>query len=63
MPALLARVRRIVIGTHGRYIDHALDAAVSAAGWALEARQPSLSTPEGMQLRDGTQVWRNDLLA
>ena len=38
-------------------------AAVSAAGWALEARQPSLSTPEGMQLRDGTQVWRNDLLA
>lgn len=63
MPALSARVRRVVVGTHGVAIDHALDAAFSAAGWALEVRQPCGLSEEGALLRDGTQVWRNDRLA
>lgn len=63
MAALSARVRRVVIGTHGTAIDHALDAAFGGAGWALEVRQPSRFAPEGHLVLDGTQVWRNDRLA
>ena len=60
MPCLSEWVRRVVVGTHGRRLDREISNVFSAAGWIVEARQPSILTPEGALLRDGVQVWRND---
>jgi FkbM family methyltransferase len=60
MAALRDHVHRVVVGTHGAQIDWDISDAFERAGWALEARRPSVLTPEGALLRDGVQVWRND---
>ena len=64
---LSSRVRRIVVGTHGRAIEDRLMASFAAHGWLLEHESPCRFTqgPSGaMQLvADGTQVWRNARLA
>ncbi|MFT8245297.1 FkbM family methyltransferase [Roseomonas sp. BN140053] len=62
MNTLRARVRRIVIGTHGRAIEAGLLDLFAAAGWKLEAEQPCVLAQHGATLSlvdDGVQVWRN----
>ena len=60
---LSARVRRIVVGTHGRGIEGRLMDCFGAADWVLEHESPCrfVQGPAGtLQLvADGTQVWRN----
>ena len=59
---LNAKVRYMVIGTHGRDIEHSLLTTLRAAGWALENEQLARFDRTGGQesIRvDGTQVWRN----
>ncbi|HET6576426.1 MAG TPA: FkbM family methyltransferase, partial [Fimbriiglobus sp.] len=59
---LREKVRRVVIGTHGRAIEQALLAELSAQGWLLEADQACRYGPYGAGLAlavDGCQVWRN----
>ena len=59
---LKEKVRRLVIGTHGRAIEEQLLNELAANGWVLEAEEPCLykQTEWGMQLLiDGCQVWRN----
>jgi FkbM family methyltransferase len=56
------KVKRLVIGTHGRSIEEQLLNELAANGWVLEAEEPCLyrQTEAGMQLLlDGCQVWRN----
>jgi hypothetical protein len=56
------KVKRLVIGTHGRSIEEQLLNELAANGWVLEAEEPCLyrQTVAGMQLLlDGCQVWRN----
>lgn len=64
---LSCRVRRIVVGTHGRAIEDRLMACFGANGWTLEHESSCrlVQGPTGtMQLvADGTQVWRNARLA
>jgi FkbM family methyltransferase len=57
-----ARVRRLVIGTHGRPIEARLLALLSEAGWSLEHEQPcvvQVDRPLGIGSIDGCQVWLN----
>jgi FkbM family methyltransferase len=59
---LRAKVRRVVIGTHGRAVEQALLEELSSQGWVLEADQACRYTPFGAGLAlavDGCQVWRN----
>lgn len=60
---LSSRVRRIVVGTHGRAIEDRLMASFGANGWVLEHESPCrfIQGPTGAMLlvADGTQVWRN----
>jgi FkbM family methyltransferase len=59
---LQQKVRRVVIGTHGRAIEQALLEELSSQGWALEADQACRYSPFGAGLAlavDGCQVWRN----
>ncbi|MCU0705642.1 MAG: FkbM family methyltransferase [Fimbriiglobus sp.] len=56
------KVRRMVIGTHSRGIEHELLAMLSADGWLLEADTGCVFTyPDGKPVlyKDGEQVWRN----
>lgn len=60
--ALKAKVRRLVIGTHGRAIEQQLLEELSSAGWLLETDVPCRYTPHdgGLALTvDGCQVWKN----
>jgi hypothetical protein len=56
------KVRRMVIGTHGRQIERDLKRDLAARGWVLEGDEEALykwiKGREGL-LRDGCQVWRN----
>jgi FkbM family methyltransferase len=63
MAALRDRVRRVVVGTHGPRLDTTISDAFEEDAWVLEARRPSMLTPEGALLRDGVQVWRNERLS
>ena len=62
---LRQKVKRLVIGTHGRSIEEQLFDELAPYGWVLEAEEPCLyrQTEVGMQLLlDGCQVWRNGRL-
>lgn len=62
------RVRRLVIGTHGRALEQELFAIFGAAGWMLEdevACQMGRAAGHGedfLLLADGVQVWFNPAL-
>ena len=60
---LTAKVRYLVIGTHGRAIEGRLIDTLQPRGWILENEQPARSRHlrDGVEIlqADGTQVWRN----
>ncbi len=56
------KVRRVVIGTHGRGIEQRLFQTFLSAGWNLELEQAcQFAVVEGKPILklDGCQVWRN----
>ena len=60
--ALKQKVRRLVIGTHGRFIEERLMNELSAQGWSLESDEAcAFDETDGNvhMARDGCQVWRN----
>jgi FkbM family methyltransferase len=60
--ALRQKVRRMVIGTHGRFIEERLFAELSGQGWSLESDEAcAFDEADGTlhMTRDGCQVWRN----
>ena len=60
---LKAKVRRLVIGTHGRAIEQRLLEDLSADGWQCENDEACryATGAAGLYLAlDGCQVWRND---
>jgi FkbM family methyltransferase len=62
---LAAKVRRLVVGTHGRDIEQRLLRDLSSEGWRLEADEACRFHHAGGQLSlaiDGCQVWRNPTL-
>lgn len=64
--ALTSRVRRIVIGTHGRGIEGRLLDQFFGLGWTLEHEATCIYRQLGSGrlslLEDGVQVWRNPRL-
>lgn len=63
---LTQKVKRLVIGTHGRAIEEQLLDTLSADGWLLEADESCLYRQTGDRItlsRDGCQVWKNPALA
>jgi hypothetical protein len=63
---LKKKVKRIVVGTHGREIEERLFEEMSTAGWLLEAEESCLYRQLSGRMslwRDGCQVWRNPDLA
>ena len=63
--AVNAKVRRLVVGTHGRSIEERLFHLFSALEWTLEYEKSCtfLEGTAGMTLKnDGVQVWRNPRL-
>jgi FkbM family methyltransferase len=66
-PALAARVRRVIVGTHSRRIEADLLDLFADLGWQLEDEQVcQLVQPNGrgplIAPRDGYQVWSNPSL-
>lgn len=64
--ALDAKVRRIVIGTHGRAIEERLMHLFPRRNWILEFEQACTFAEQPGRLvlsADGVQVWRNNALA
>jgi FkbM family methyltransferase len=62
---LSARVKRIVIGTHGRAIEQQLLDELGSQGWILEADESCQYRQKGRLIflyHDGCQVWRNPAL-
>jgi FkbM family methyltransferase len=63
---LRQKVKRLVIGTHSRTIEQQLFDELGAAGWRLEAEEPTIVRQVdsgGPHLYvDGCQVWRNPAL-
>jgi FkbM family methyltransferase len=60
---LTAKVRRLVIGTHGRGIEERLMLTLAPRGWDLESDEACRFLRAGtrlVQYMDGCQVWRND---
>lgn len=60
--ALKQKVRRMVIGTHGRFIEERLFGELSNQGWSLESDEAcAFDETDGVvhMARDGCQVWRN----
>jgi FkbM family methyltransferase len=64
-----ARVRRLYIGTHSRWIDGLMMKTMHEAGWTLVRERPcrlafsaDKPTLEGMTTRDGGQLWLNPAL-
>jgi FkbM family methyltransferase len=60
--ALKEKVRRLVIGTHGRFIEERLMSELSNQGWSLESDEACAfdETNGNVHMaRDGCQVWRN----
>jgi hypothetical protein len=63
---LEAKVRRLVIGTHGRLIEERLLNELAGRGWRLESEEPCVFEQRGEHVylhRDGCQVWNNPRLA
>jgi hypothetical protein len=62
-PALFTlnrRVRRLIVGTHGRELDGKMFALMSKSGWMLEHEKVSVHRSSDLALiEDGAQVWRN----
>jgi len=59
---LRQKVRRLVIGTHGRAIEQQLAEVMSQAGWELELDEACRYRTQGKNIvmwADGCQVWRN----
>lgn len=59
---LKAKVRRMVIGTHNRDVEHRLLFDLTADGWLLEQEQACVYRIENGKIDlylDGNQVWRN----
>jgi FkbM family methyltransferase len=59
---LARKVRRLVIGTHSRAIEQQLFDELGAAGWRLEAEEPTVVRQLGGGpdlFIDGCQVWQN----
>lgn len=58
-----ARVRRVVVGTHGRDIEHDLFSIMNRHGWKIEAEKACSFRNDdvhGVVLKqDGVHVWRN----
>ncbi len=64
--AVDAKVKRLVVGTHGRAIEDRLFTLFSGLGWALEYEKACTfqAGTAGMTLQnDGVQVWRNGRIA
>ncbi len=66
---LNARVRRLLLGTHSRYIDGLMMKIFHEAGWVLLRERPTkftfvpaLGGLDGMTTRDGGQYWINPRL-
>jgi FkbM family methyltransferase len=62
---LRQKVKRVVVGTHGRKIEEQLLNELPSRGWQLEAEEPCIyqQSAGAMQLYiDGCQVWRNTAL-
>lgn len=62
---LRQKVKRVVIGTHSRTIEQQLFDELGAAGWRLEAEEPTIVRQfDGAPYLfiDGCQVWRNPAL-
>lgn len=62
MDDITAHVRRVLIGTHSRAIEGALEAHFLAAGWQLEMDRPAIAPPQGGRPQlaiDGVQMWAN----
>jgi FkbM family methyltransferase len=60
------KVKRVVVGTHGRDIEQRLMEEMTGRGWALEGEEACQFRQNGTKLnlfRDGCQVWRNPALA
>ena len=69
-PLLDARAKFVILGTHSRKLDGDLYDHFHRHGWALEHEKPTrmeyrygCPALEGMNVADGTQVWRNPRLA
>ncbi len=61
--ALDARARRVIVGTHGRTIEHQLHMLFSSHGWRLSQDLACLVNTNASTvtlLADGCQVWIND---
>lgn len=60
---LKQKVRRLVVGTHGRLIEERLFAEMTKQGWSLESEEACAfdeASDGNIHLaRDGCQVWRN----
>ncbi len=64
--AVSAKVRRLVVGTHGRSIEERLHALLAGHGWTVEHDRACTFTQIGtaiVPLADGTQVWRNTVIS
>jgi FkbM family methyltransferase len=62
MADFTARVRRVVVGTHGRSIEERLHKAFGDAGWRLEHDDPcrmAIVAGRPLLAQDGAQVWLN----
>lgn len=60
--AIRSKVKRIVVGTHGRDIEMQLLNGLARQGWLLEADEACVYVQQGTEmtlLRDGCQVWKN----
>lgn len=59
---LQSKVRRIVIGTHGRDLEEELFRLLAGGGWRLEGEKACRRAQEGRRIglvQDGVQVWAN----
>jgi hypothetical protein len=60
LPALNRRVRRLIVGTHGRELDGIMFGLMSKNGWELEHEKTSVHrSPDLALVEDGSQVWKN----
>jgi FkbM family methyltransferase len=59
---LKEKVKRVVIGTHGRLIEHHLLEELASQSWILESEVSCVYVQQGMKMNlfvDGCQTWRN----
>lgn len=66
MADLTVHVARVLIGTHSRAIEGALETLFLDAGWTLEMDRPAIAPPRQGRPQltiDGVQMWANPALA